>query len=87
VIILDEHGKQFSSLDFSNKLSSLVGGGNSNLVFIIGGPRGLDDSILKLSNLKLSFSAFTFTHQMVRVFLWEQIYRAMMITSGRQYHY
>ncbi|MBI5221343.1 MAG: 23S rRNA (pseudouridine(1915)-N(3))-methyltransferase RlmH, partial [Candidatus Magasanikbacteria bacterium] len=58
-----------------------------NFVFVIGGPLGLDESILKMANLKLSFSAFTFTHQMIRVFLLEQIYRAMMIGSGRQYHY
>lgn len=87
LIVLDEHGKQFSSVDFSKKLSDLSLGGNSNFVFVIGGPLGLDDSILKMAKLKLSFSSFTFTHQMIRVFLLEQIYRAMMISTGRQYHY
>ncbi|MFA6424120.1 MAG: 23S rRNA (pseudouridine(1915)-N(3))-methyltransferase RlmH [Candidatus Magasanikbacteria bacterium] len=87
VIVLDEHGKQFSSVDFSKKLSGLSNEGISEIIFIIGGPRGLDQSILQLANLKLSFSAFTFTHQMMRVFLWEQIYRAFMISGGRQYHY
>ncbi len=87
LFVLDEHGKQFSSVDFSKKLSGLVLEGNSNFVFIIGGPLGLDESVLKMANLKLSFSSFTFTHQMIRVFLLEQIYRAMMIAGNRQYHY
>lgn len=87
VIVLDEHGKQFSSVAFSKHLFELAGRGNGDFVFIIGGPLGLDDSILKMANLKLSFSSFTFTHQMIRVFLFEQIYRAMMIEAGRQYHY
>ncbi|MFA5770725.1 MAG: 23S rRNA (pseudouridine(1915)-N(3))-methyltransferase RlmH [Patescibacteria group bacterium] len=87
IIVLDEHGKQFSSIAFSKHLFELVGHGSGDFVFIIGGPLGLDDSILKMANLKLSFSSFTFTHQMIRVFLFEQIYRAMMIEAGRQYHY
>ncbi len=87
VIILDEHGKQFSSVAFSKHLFELANRGSGEFVFIIGGPLGLDDSILKIANLKLSFSTFTFTHQMIRVFLFEQIYRAMMIEAGRQYHY
>jgi 23S rRNA (pseudouridine1915-N3)-methyltransferase len=87
VIVLDEHGKQFSSVAFSKHLFELVNRGSGEFVFIIGGPLGLDDSILKIANLKLSFSSFTFTHQMIRVFLFEQIYRVMMIEAGRQYHY
>lgn len=87
VVVLDEHGKQFSSVDFSKHLFNLVNQGQGEFVFIIGGPLGLDESILKIAKLKLSFSSFTFTHQMVRVFLLEQIYRAAMIESGRQYHY
>lgn len=87
LVVLDEHGKQFSSVDFSKKLSDLSVNGSSDFVFVIGGPLGLDESILKMAKLKLSFSSFTFTHQMIRVFLLEQIYRAMMIQSGRQYHY
>ena len=87
VVVLDEHGKQFSSVDFSKKLSNLTLDGNSNFVFVIGGPLGLDESVLKMAKLKLSFSSFTFTHQMIRVFLLEQVYRAMMIQAGRQYHY
>ncbi len=87
VVVLDEHGKQFSSVAFSKYLFETIGSGTGEFVFIIGGPLGLDESILKIANLKLSFSSFTFTHQMIRVFLFEQIYRAMMIEAGRQYHY
>ncbi len=87
VIVLDEHGKQFSSIAFSKYLFEVAVRGNGDFVFVIGGPLGLDESILKIANLKLSFSSFTFTHQMIRVFLFEQIYRAMMIEGGRQYHY
>lgn len=87
VAVLDEHGKQFSSVDFSKKIFDLALAGNSSFTFVIGGPLGLDESVLKMANLKLSFSSFTFTHQMIRVFLLEQIYRAAMIDGGRQYHY
>lgn len=87
VVVLDEHGKQFSSVDFSKKLFDMAVHGDSSFVFVIGGPLGLHESILKMANLKLSFSSFTFTHQMMRVFLLEQIYRAMMISANRQYHY
>ena len=87
IIILDEHGKQFSSVAFSKHLFGMVGQGESEFVFVIGGPLGLDESILKMADLKLSFSSFTFTHQMIRVFLLEQIYRSAMIDGGRQYHY
>ena len=88
IIILDEHGKQFSSVDFSNLISSSSNTSlSSSISFILGGPLGLDESILKIADLKLSLSAMTFTHQMARVFLLEQIYRAMMIANGRKYHY
>lgn len=87
IIVLDEHGKQFSSVVFSNYLFDIISRGTGEFVFIIGGPLGLDESVLKIANLKLSFSSFTFTHQMMRVFLFEQVYRAMMIEAGRQYHY
>ncbi|MBI2037462.1 MAG: 23S rRNA (pseudouridine(1915)-N(3))-methyltransferase RlmH [Candidatus Magasanikbacteria bacterium] len=87
VIALDEHGKNFSSIDFAKQINQLTNQQINNLTFIIGGPLGLHESILKLAKLKLSLSSMTFTHQMARVFLWEQIYRAMMINTGRNYHY
>lgn len=87
IIVLDEHGKSFSSTQFASQLNQLSGQQFNSFTFIIGGPHGLDESILKLANLKLSLSSMTFTHQMARVFLWEQIYRAMTINNGRNYHY
>lgn len=87
VIVLDEHGKSFSSTKFADQLNQLSNQQFNSFTFIIGGPLGLDESILKLANIKLSLSSMTFTHQMARVFLWEQIYRAMTINNGRNYHY
>lgn len=82
IVVLDEHGLQFSSIAFAKQIKPA-----GKLIFIIGGPLGLDESILKLAGIKLSLSPMTFTHQMARVILWEQIYRAMMINSKRRYHY
>lgn len=82
IVILDEHGRQFSSIAFAKQIKP-----DEKLIFIIGGPLGLDESVLKLAGIKLSLSPMTFTHQMARVILWEQIYRAMMINSKRRYHY
>jgi 23S rRNA (pseudouridine1915-N3)-methyltransferase len=87
IIILDEHGKAFTSVQFAQQLKNITTGQTNNIVFIIGGPLGLDESILNLANLKLSLSSLTFTHQMARIFLLEQIYRAAMINAGRKYHY
>ncbi len=87
IIALDEHGTQYSSINFSTRLGNEAMNQNSNFVFIIGGPLGLDSSILKTAHLQLSFGKFTFTHQMVRVFLLEQLYRVMMIQHNRKYHY
>ncbi len=87
VIVLDEHGKQFSSVNFAKKINELTNQQINNLTFIIGGPLGLDESVLKIANLKLSLSDMTFTHQMARVFLWEQVYRSMTISLGKKYHY
>lgn len=86
VICLDEHGKQFPSMEFANELKK-YSADFTNLIFIIGGPLGLHESILKLAQLKLSFSKMTFTHQMMRIFFLEQIYRSQMIMSNRKYHY
>ncbi|MCX6782282.1 MAG: 23S rRNA (pseudouridine(1915)-N(3))-methyltransferase RlmH [Candidatus Magasanikbacteria bacterium] len=87
IIALDENGEPFSSVRFAAKINSLAGNRTADFVIIIGGPLGLSDSILKIADMTLSLSLFTFTHQMARVILLEQIYRAMMINSGRKYHY
>lgn len=89
LVVLDEHGKSYSSVEFSGELSKWLTQAASagTLTFVIGGPLGLDDIILARANAKLSFSKMTFTHQMVRVFLLEQVYRGYMIAAKRKYHY
>jgi 23S rRNA (pseudouridine1915-N3)-methyltransferase len=85
VIALDENGKQFSSIDFAKYLEELKT--KPNLVFIIGGVYGLSNEVVERANLVLSFSKFTFTHQMIRLLLIEQIYRSFTILEGKKYHY
>ena len=85
LIALEEKGKQYSSVDFSKQITKWSE--NKSLTFIIGGPLGLDPEIVKKANSTLSLSSLTFTHQMTRVILLEQIYRAMMIGQNRKYHY
>lgn len=85
VIALDLKGKEFSSEDFSKKLDS-ISMQNSKITFIIGGSLGLTDKLLSLCNEKICFSKMTFPHQLIRIFLIEQIYRAFKISSGESYH-
>ncbi|MEA1971901.1 MAG: 23S rRNA (pseudouridine(1915)-N(3))-methyltransferase RlmH [Candidatus Cloacimonadota bacterium] len=85
IIALDETGTEYSSMKFSKLLSQKIGLGD--IIFIIGGVYGLDKSILKLANISLSLSQMTFTHQMIRLILFEQIYRAFTIMRGKKYHY
>jgi 23S rRNA (pseudouridine1915-N3)-methyltransferase len=84
-ISLDEHGKEMTSIDFAKDLSKLNDMGRT-VSFIIGGAQGLDSSIISRSEKVLSFSKMTFTHQMIRLFLVEQIYRAGCIIRGKEYH-
>lgn len=79
-------GKQFSSEGFAKKLNGAVLNGKSNIVFIIGSSHGLSDRIKNMSQLKLSMSEMTFPHQLARVMLAEQIYRALTIINNRKYH-
>ena len=85
VVALDEHGKQMSSVKFSKFLAGQMG--LANIVFIIGGVYGLDKKITDRADKVLSFSQMTFTHQMIRFILLEQIYRAFTIMRGKKYHY
>lgn len=86
VITLEINGKMFSSEDFASKIKQLSYEGINDIIFIIGGANGLDSKISELSNLKLSFSKMTFTHQMIRLILIEQIYRAFKIINNEPYH-
>lgn len=86
LIILDEDGKQFSSVAFSKMISDFAVAGDSDLSFVIGGSDGLSEEILQKSNLKISFGKMTFPHLMVRAILAEQLYRAQSIIAGHPYH-
>lgn len=85
LIALDLKGKEFSSEDFSKKLD-LISMQTSKVTFIIGGSLGLTDELLHLCNEKICFSKMTFPHQLIRIFLVEQIYRAFKISNGENYH-
>lgn len=87
VIALDEHGKQFTSVEFAKLIEKNRDFEGANLTFIIGGPFGLHATVLEKTQLTLSFSKFTFTHEMIRMLLLEQIYRAFTIISKKTYHY
>ena len=87
VILLDEKGKQLSSSAFAGELQSLMNQSIKQIAFVIGGPYGFSDEVYKRANRKLSLSEMTFTHQMVRLFLIEQIYRAFAILQGKPYHH
>jgi 23S rRNA (pseudouridine1915-N3)-methyltransferase len=86
VIVLDVVGKQASSEELAERISSLGVSGKSDITFIIGGAFGLSPELLRAANERLSFSKMTFTHQMIRLLLVEQIYRAFKINRGEPYH-
>lgn len=87
MILLDVIGKQLSSPDLAAKLDELALAGNSHITFVIGGAFGYTDALRKRADLALSFSKMTFTHQMIRLLLIEQIYRAFKISRGEKYHW
>lgn len=87
LILLDENGKSFSSVGFSEFLQKKMNSGLKNLVFVIGGPYGFSDEIYKRANGKISLSLMTFSHQMVRLFFIEQLYRGFTILRNEPYHH
>ncbi|MCR4738730.1 MAG: 23S rRNA (pseudouridine(1915)-N(3))-methyltransferase RlmH [Lachnospiraceae bacterium] len=86
VITLEIKGLRLSSVELADRIKDLAVGGVSHLQFVIGGSLGLHEDVIKKSDLHLSFSEFTFPHQLMRVILLEQIYRAMKINAGEPYH-
>ena len=86
VIALDIEGKEYSTVEISEKIKEITLKGASEISFIIGGSYGLDNSIKKRADLRLSFSRLTFPHQLFRVILLEQIYRAFKIINNEPYH-
>jgi len=87
LILLDENGKTFSSVGFSDELQKKMNAGIKTLVFVIGGPYGFSEEVYKKANGKISLSAMTFSHQMVRLFVIEQIYRGFTILKNEPYHH
>ena len=86
VITLEIQGKSLSSEEFASKIKEITAEGANEICFIIGGANGLHSSVSERANFKLSFSKMTFTHQMIRILLAEQIYRAAKINAHEHYH-
>ena len=87
LILLDENGKSFSSVGFSEELQKKMNSGIKTLVFVIGGPYGFSQAVYSKTQGKISLSAMTFSHQMVRLFFIEQVYRAFTILRNEPYHH
>lgn len=87
VVLLDEGGREFRSVEFAKYIERKQTTVAQRLVFIVGGPYGFSDDIYKLAAEKVSLSKMTFSHQMVRLFFVEQLYRAMTILRGEPYHH
>lgn len=87
LILLDENGKTFSSVGFSDFLQKKMNAGTKTLVFVIGGPYGFSETVYQKAQGKVSLSEMTFSHQMVRLFVIEQIYRGFTILRNEPYHH
>ncbi len=87
LILLDENGKQLDSIEFSNYLQKHMNSGIKQLVFVIGGPYGFSEDVYNKAQSKLSLSKMTFSHQMVRLFIIEQLYRGFTILKNEPYHH
>lgn len=87
VVLLDEKGKQYESVAFAHFVEQLMHGGHSRIIFIIGGAYGFSDDFKKRANQLLSFSKFTFSHQLIRLLFAEQLYRAFTIINHLPYHH
>lgn len=87
VILLDERGKEYTSIELAQRMQKIMNTGNKEVVFIIGGAYGFSEKAHNRANEKIALSKLTFTHQMVRVVLIEQLYRAHTIIKGEKYHH
>jgi 23S rRNA (pseudouridine1915-N3)-methyltransferase len=86
LVLLDEHGKEYRSIEFADYVQKKMSSGR-DVVFVVGGPYGFSEAVYQRANGKISLSKMTFSHQMVRLFFVEQIYRAMTILRGEPYHH
>ncbi|MDD6020670.1 MAG: 23S rRNA (pseudouridine(1915)-N(3))-methyltransferase RlmH [bacterium] len=87
VVLLDEHGKEYTSMDFSRYIEKKMSTVSRRLVFVVGGPYGFSDDVYARANEKISLSKMTFSHEMIRLIFTEQLYRAMTILNGEPYHH
>lgn len=87
IVLLDENGKSYSSLSFANELQKKMNAGIKTLVFVIGGPYGFSDNVYQKAQQKIALSQMTFSHQMVRLFFVEQVYRGFTILRNEPYHH
>lgn len=87
VVLLDEKGQEFRSIEYAEWLQKRMNSGVKRLVFIIGGPYGFSDAVYKRANEKISLSKMTFSHQIIRAIFTEQLYRAYTILRGEPYHH
>ena len=87
VILMDEHGKEYTSVDFASFLQKKISYEGKDIVFVIGGAYGFSDEVYRRANGKISLSKMTFSHQMVRAIFTEQLYRAFTIMRGEPYHH
>ena len=87
VVLLDEKGKSFDSIDFSKYLNSKRSSSHKRLIFIVGGPYGFSEEVYAVAHEKIALSSMTFSHQMVRLFFLEQLYRANTLLNNEPYHH
>ena len=87
LVLLDENGKSFSSVDFAEEIQKKMNSGIKTLVFVIGGPYGFSTEVYEKAKGKIALSEMTFSHQMVRLFFTEQLYRAYTILRNEPYHH
>ena len=87
VVLLDEHGKEFTSIEFSRYIEKKMTTVSKRLVFVVGGPYGFSNEVKERANEKISFSKMTFSHEMIRLIFTEQLYRAMTIINNEPYHH
>lgn len=87
LILLDDKGKEMDSIGFSKNIQQLMSSGVKSVVFLVGGPYGFSEEIYSRANGKISLSKLTFSHQMVRLFFTEQLYRAFAIINNEPYHH
>lgn len=87
VMLLDERGRQYTSIEFATKLENVLASGKKRLAMVVGGPYGFSRAVYDRSDELLSLSKMTFSHEMVRLFITEQVYRSMTILRGEPYHH